>query len=81
MVLSLCWSSQSDIIASGGEDYQYKLWTPQGVNLYTSPREQDSITSLSFNPEREIFIAGTFNALKLCANAGVSITTYVQLHT
>lgn len=79
MVLSLCWSIQTDIIASGGEDYLYKLWTSQGVNLFTSSREEDSITSLSFNPEREIIVVGTFNILKLCGNVGVSGNSGIPL--
>lgn len=72
IILSLSWSSDANVIASGGEDYRFKLWDGQGNNLFTSSIEENAITSVAFNPERDILLVGTFNMIKLCSINGVS---------
>ncbi|EDW29225.1 GL19588 [Drosophila persimilis] len=72
LVLSLSWSAQSNIIASGGEDFRFKIWDAQGANLFTSAAEEYAITSVAFNPEKEFLLVGTFNMLKLCHSTGWS---------
>lgn len=72
LVLSLSWSGQSNIIASGGEDCRFKIWDAQGASLYTSAAEEYAITSVAFNPEKEQLLVGTFNMIKLCHSTGVS---------
>lgn len=73
MVLSLSWSTQSNIIASGGEDFRFKIWDFQGANLFISSPEDYAITSVAFNPEKDVLLVSTFNMLKLCSSAGVSV--------
>ncbi|KAL9929664.1 intraflagellar transport protein Oseg5 isoform 1-T1 [Glossina fuscipes fuscipes] len=75
MILSLSWSAQSPIIASGGEDFRFKIWDTQGSNLFTSSIEENAITSIAFNPEKDLLLVGSFNMLKLCSNAGWSYST------
>ncbi|XP_037710145.1 intraflagellar transport protein 80 homolog [Drosophila subpulchrella] len=70
LVLSLSWSSQSNVIASGGEDFRFKIWDAQGANLFTSAAEEYAITSVAFNPEKDYLLVGTFNLLKLCHSNG-----------
>ncbi|KAH8248694.1 hypothetical protein KR032_002292 [Drosophila birchii] len=72
LVLSLSWSAQSNIIASGGEDFRFKIWDAQGANLFTSAAEEFAITSVAFNPEKDYLLVGTFNMLKLCHSTGWS---------
>ncbi|XP_017043901.1 intraflagellar transport protein 80 homolog [Drosophila ficusphila] len=72
IVLSLSWSTQSNVIASGGEDFRYKIWDAQGANLFTSSAEEYAITSVAFNPEKDYLLVGTFNLLKLCHSNGWS---------
>ncbi|BFF95724.1 intraflagellar transport protein 80 homolog [Drosophila madeirensis] len=72
LVLSLSWSAQSNIIASGGEDFRFKIWDAQGANLFTSAAEEYAITSVAFNPEKDFLLVGTFNMLKLCHSTGWS---------
>ncbi|XP_019892165.1 intraflagellar transport protein 80 homolog [Musca domestica] len=75
LVLSLSWSPHSNIIASGGEDYRFKIWDSQGANLFTSTTEEYAITAVAFNPEKDILLVSTFNMLKLCSTAGWSYST------
>ncbi|XP_041674666.1 intraflagellar transport protein 80 homolog [Drosophila eugracilis] len=75
LVLSLSWSSQSNIIASGGEDFRYKIWDAQGANLFTSAAEYYAITSVAFNPEKDYLLVGTFNMLRLCHSNGWSYSS------
>lgn len=72
LVLSLSWSAQSNIIASGGEDFRFKIWDYQGANLFISSPEDYAISCVSFNAEKDVLLVSTFNMLKLCSNAGVS---------
>ncbi|KAM7352319.1 intraflagellar transport protein Oseg5 isoform 2-T2 [Cochliomyia hominivorax] len=74
-VLTLSWSAQSNIIASGGEDFRFKIWDYQGANLFTSSPEDYPITSVAFNSENDVLLVGTFNMLLLCANAGWTYST------
>ncbi|EDW03268.1 GH11144 [Drosophila grimshawi] len=75
LVLSLSWSTQSNIIASGGEDFRFKIWDAQGANLYSSAAEEYAITSVAFNPEKDYLLVGTFNMLKLCHSTGWSYSS------
>ncbi|XP_030241981.1 intraflagellar transport protein 80 homolog [Drosophila navojoa] len=75
LVLSLSWSGQSNIIASGGEDFRFKIWDAQGASLYTSAAEEYAITCVAFNPEKEYLLVGTFNMLKLCHSTGWSYSS------
>ncbi|XP_017088980.2 intraflagellar transport protein 80 homolog [Drosophila bipectinata] len=70
LVLCLSWSTQSNVIASGGEDFRFKIWDAQGANLFTSATEEHAITSVAFNPEKDYLLVGTFNLLKLCHSTG-----------
>ncbi|XP_055918653.1 intraflagellar transport protein 80 homolog [Eupeodes corollae] len=72
LVLCLSWSSQTDLIASGGEDFRYKIWDSQGANIFTSSLEEYAITSIDYNPEKDVFVVGSFNSLKLCNESGWS---------
>ncbi|XP_065358749.1 intraflagellar transport protein 80 homolog [Calliphora vicina] len=75
LVLSLSWSAQSNIIASGGEDFRFKIWDYQGANLFISSPEDYAITSVAFNPEKDVLLVSTFNMLKLCSSAGWTYST------
>ncbi|XP_060645041.1 intraflagellar transport protein 80 homolog [Drosophila nasuta] len=75
LVLSLSWSAQSNIIASGGEDFRFKIWDAQGANLFSSAAEEYAITSVAFNPEKDYLLVGTFNMLKLCHSTGWSYSS------
>ncbi|XP_069962374.1 intraflagellar transport protein 80 homolog [Bactrocera oleae] len=75
LVLSLSWSTHSNIIASGGEDFRFKIWDAQGANLFTSSTEEYAITSVCFNSEKDVLLVGSFNMLKLCSSAGWSYSS------
>ncbi|XP_067623004.1 intraflagellar transport protein 80 homolog isoform X2 [Eurosta solidaginis] len=75
LVLSLTWSTHSNIIASGGEDFRFKIWDTQGANLFTSSAEEYAITSVCFNSEKDVLLVGSFNMLKLCSSAGWSYSS------
>ncbi|XP_030383266.1 intraflagellar transport protein 80 homolog [Scaptodrosophila lebanonensis] len=75
LVLSLSWSMQSNIIASGGEDFRFKIWDTQGANLYSSAAEEYAINSVAFNPDKDFLLVGTFNMLRLCSSSGWSYSS------
>ncbi|XP_017852238.2 LOW QUALITY PROTEIN: intraflagellar transport protein 80 homolog [Drosophila busckii] len=70
LVLSLSWSAQSNIIASGGEDFRFKIWDAQGASLYSSAAEEYAITSVAFNPEKDLLLVGTVTCSSLCHSTG-----------
>lgn len=71
-MLCLSWSNETQNIASGGDDCQYKIWDSQGSLIYASFVEDHSITSVEFGPKGSYLAVGGFNLLKLCHFTGVS---------
>lgn len=71
-VLCMSWSNETQYIASGGDDCQYKVWDSQGSLIYASFVEDNSITSVEFGPKGLYLAVGGFNMLKLCHFTGVS---------
>lgn len=71
LVLSIAWSSSSNLIATGGEDCRYRIWDELGRPLHSSYEHNFPITSLSWNPAGELLSVGSYNLLRLCDKAGV----------
>lgn len=71
-VLCLSWSTETQNLASGGDDCRYKIWSQDGSLLYASFVEDYSITSVEFCPKGLFLAVGGFNMLKLCHYNGVS---------
>lgn len=70
-VLCLSWSTETEHLASGGDDCRYKIWDSQGSLIYASFVEDYSITSVEFGPKGLFLAVGGFNMLKLCHFTGV----------
>ncbi|XP_031630866.1 intraflagellar transport protein 80 homolog isoform X2 [Contarinia nasturtii] len=69
-VLCMSWSNETQNIASGGDDCQYKIWDNQGSLIYASFVEDYSITSVEFGPKGLYLAVGGFNMLRLCHYTG-----------
>lgn len=72
--MCLSWSHETQNIASGGDDCQYRIWDSQGSLIYASFVEDHSITSVEFGPKGLYLAVGGFNMLKLCHFTGVIIS-------
>lgn len=72
-VLCLSWSTETQNLASGGDDCRYKIWDSQGSLIYASFVEDYSITSIEFCPKGLFLAVGGFEMLKLCHFNGVSL--------
>ncbi|KAK2964593.1 putative intraflagellar transport protein 80 like protein [Blattamonas nauphoetae] len=70
IILTLDWCPSNGIIATGGEDRTYRLWTKEGLNLYTSRVFPYPITSIAWAPDGETFVVGSFNTIVLCDKFG-----------
>uniref|UniRef100_A0A0K0FCC8 Intraflagellar transport protein 80 homolog (inferred by orthology to a human protein) n=1 Tax=Strongyloides venezuelensis TaxID=75913 RepID=A0A0K0FCC8_STRVS len=72
-IITCCdWSSTSNLIITGGEDCKYRVWDGLGRIIYTSLSHDYPITSLSWNPDGNLFVVGSFNLLRLCDKLGWS---------
>lgn len=63
-----------DVIVSGAEDGKYRIWNPQGRQLFGgSVHHQTAVTSLAWAPSGAYFALGTYNGIRLCDSAGVRV--------
>lgn len=73
LVLCLAWSPDRQLLASGGEDGRYKIWTTAGAVLFASWPDEWAVTSLAFSMSGglQLLAVGGFNGLRLCDSNGV----------
>lgn len=71
IVLCVSWSNNEALIASGGEDFRYKIWDQTGTILYNSSIDESPISSIEFSPDASFIAVGSFNLIKLCSSSGV----------
>jgi intraflagellar transport protein 80 len=72
-ILSVDWNFSNDLIVSGGEDKRYKVWDAFGRLLYTSEMCENSISSVKWSPNGDIFSVGSYNSIRICDRAGWSL--------
>lgn len=51
----------------------FQVWDSFGRQLYSSQLHEHPILSLAWSPDGSLFAVGSFNTLRLCDNAGVSL--------
>ncbi|XP_076675332.1 intraflagellar transport protein Oseg5 isoform X3 [Andrena cerasifolii] len=71
-ILVLCWSHTHGLVVSGGEDCRYKVWDPNGTQLFCSNVCNHPITAVSWSYAGNNFAVGSFNTIKLCDKTGWS---------
>lgn len=73
LILCAAWAPLSNHIASGGEDYRYRIWDETGTILYNSPIvDEYPVTSVAFSPDSSLLLVGSFNTIRLCNATGVT---------
>jgi intraflagellar transport protein 80 len=72
VVMQVDWNPVNNLIVSGGEDRQYKVWDSFGRPLFQSQRLEHVVTSVKWVPSGEMFAVGSFNMLRLCDKTGWS---------
>ncbi|XP_076387112.1 intraflagellar transport protein Oseg5 isoform X4 [Megachile rotundata] len=72
LILVLCWNHTHGLIISGGEDCRYKVWDPNGTQLFSSNAGDHPITAVSWSHSGNYFAVGSFNTVKLCDRTGWS---------
>lgn len=65
------WSKSNDLIITGGEDCKYRIWDAFGRPIYSSDTHYYPITNLKWSPNKDLFVVGAFNIIRLCDKAGV----------
>lgn len=72
IILTVDWNPVNNLIISGAEDCKYKVWDTFGRPMYSSAAHEYPITSVSWTPDGELFVVGSFNTLRLCDRCGWS---------
>ncbi|CAK9811983.1 Intraflagellar transport protein 80 homolog [Anthophora quadrimaculata] len=72
LILVLSWCHTHGLIISGGEDCKYKVWDPNGTQLFSSSVGDHPITAVSWSYSGDYFAVGSFNTIKLCDKTGWS---------
>lgn len=71
-ILTVDWNVVNNMIVSGGEDCRYKVWDSFGQALYQSQPYSHVITAVSWAPNGNHFVVGSFQMLRLCDKTGWS---------
>ena len=75
-VNSVCFSPDSQIIASASTDGTVKLWTLGGIEIQTFQGHKDSVNSICFSPDGQVIAsASTDSTVKLWTLGGIEIQT------
>ncbi|KAK2150951.1 hypothetical protein LSH36_381g02111 [Paralvinella palmiformis] len=72
VILKVDWNPVNNLILSAAEDCKYKVWDNYGRLMYSSNTHDYPITSVSWSPDGELFVIGSFNTLRLCDQTGWS---------
>jgi len=70
VVLCADWNPVNNLVISGGEDCRYKVWDAYGRLLFQSSPAENTLTSVSWRPDGELFAVGGFNQLSVCDKRG-----------
>merc|ERR1712166_933018 len=70
IVLCTDWNPVNGLILSGGEDCKYKVWDSYGRLLYQSTLFDNTITSVGWRPDGELFAVGSYNTIAVCDKRG-----------
>lgn len=70
IVLCTDWNPVNGLILSGGEDCKYKVWDSYGRLLYQSSLFDNTITSVGWRPDGELFAVGSYNTIAVCDKRG-----------
>merc|ERR1712070_6114 len=70
VVLTADWNPVTNLIVSGGEDCRYKVWDAFGRLLFQSSAADQTITSVAWRPDGELFAVGSFEQLSVCDKRG-----------
>ena len=91
VVLCADWNPVNGLVVSGGEDCKYKVsqaadtvmaqhfaqvWDAFGRLLFQSSTADNTITSVTWRPDGELFAVGTFNQLLVCDKRGVIFVSH-----
>mmetsp|Transcript_310 Transcript_310/g.731 ORF Transcript_310/g.731 Transcript_310/m.731 type:complete len:819 (+) Transcript_310:456-2912(+) len=69
-VLVVDWNPVTNLIVSGGEDRKYRIWDSFGRQLFQSQPMEHVVTSLSWCPNGESFVVGSYDVIKVCDKTG-----------
>eukprot|EP00656_Telonema_subtile_P024080 TRINITY_DN258_c0_g1_i1.p1 TRINITY_DN258_c0_g1~~TRINITY_DN258_c0_g1_i1.p1 ORF type:complete len:716 (+),score=148.95 TRINITY_DN258_c0_g1_i1:176-2323(+) len=70
IVLCTDWNPVNGLILSGGEDCKYKVWDSYGRLLYQSSVFDNTVTSVGWRPDGELFAVGSYNMMSVCDKRG-----------
>lgn len=78
LVMCIAWSPDRQLLASGGEDGRYKIWTSTGALIFASYPDDWAITAVAFSTTggaaaAQLLAVGGFNGLRLCDSNGVCL--------
>lgn len=80
-VMSVAYSPDGTMLASGGSDNKAKIWTANGTLKFTLSGHGDDVTSVKFSPDNTFLVTGALDGkLKIWNTADGSLVRTIAAH-
>ncbi len=81
-VITVAYSADGSLLASGGSDNKAKIWTADGTLKFTLTGHSDDVSSVKFSPDNAFLITGGYDGkIRIWKTADGSLVRTINAHS